>query len=668
MDTTGLGGTITSTALGASIPLQALAPIAFIAVCLVALLVAYGFVQFWFGRYKSSFGRSEEAIQFQFSIFSTHLFATPVIYGNKVVEAVNAVTDLLRENWINLALVIILGFVGYAWNREHTAIVAVAHKIYVCDVVPLLYDWPLYLANLARSLYDAIIPLWNLWHDWSSFFLTGWRTILKSCALAEADIKSLLDQVGAAAAALGTSIATFFQGDIFHDRWPLETFVHELGLAVNLAYEPLACFCEWLGPVWRFVTQLPQIPALEQAVSAAVNTGIRLLQTILNPIVNDEPIMWSSVAAELILFVIEAGNVVQLAAILVYNMLTDFLNEIGLLAMSEPEVTQQVFKLNGAEPTLSNLLHSAAYTRASPMRFGESFDASSQLSIARKLIWEYPPGTNLSDVLGLPVILTLLQTEWTHPITETVAAAIIIVNMTMNIISNPITALTGGDSLAYFQVGPIFDRLRNAWDALSGLLTLFDPNLPAVASYLGQAVLTYYEGLAELFFGTVFAIIHPTWSFGVPAPVDCTLPGACTYDTVPPDWTIFLIYPDYYDWEDNAIKRTIRLLDQDADALAILLACNETSLADDDCTDRPFQCFLRTTYLLVNEVVNQTAAALFYLPDLVQFDANVHTFQDIALARLQDLFYLAVECLTTWYFILFLLFDDGKTGTGGYYR
>jgi hypothetical protein len=309
-------------------------------------------------------------------------------------------------------------------------------------------------------------------------------------------------------------------------------------------------------------------------------------------------------------------------------------------------------------PTLSELFHATANTKLSTSSFAV---AQGELGAAlRGPIWNLPNNSNASDYLGFPVILALLQTPWSHAVTELGAAAIILANMTVNIACNPVVIFDTPEALAYLQFGPVFDRLKAAFDAAAQLLVIIDPSFPDAVSLLGQAVLTYAEGIVELIVGTIVAIIWPTWSFGEPPPTDCTTIGSCGYPA-PDGWTIFNIYPDYYDWENNALRRALLLLEQDADAIAILLGCNDTTLATDDCTDLPFQCAIRTAYLLAVETVNQTNSFIFYLPDLVQFDSALKTFQDLDPARLQELFYLFVECLTTWYLLSLFTFYFTRT-------
>lgn len=270
-------------------------------------------------------------------------------------------------------------------------------------------------------------------------------------------------------------------------------------------------------------------------------------------------------------------------------------------------------------------------------------------------IWELPPGMDLADLLGLPVLITVLETPWPRAVTELAAAAIVLGNMTLNMICNPVALVQGPSAIAYFQFGPVFDHIRASGDAASQLLVFVDPNLPAVVSLLAQAAVTLAEAVMELFVGTLNAIVYPTWSFGEPPPTDCSAPGACTYPA-PIGWTILFIYPDYYDWSNSALRRALRTLEYMADATLVMLGRDSTDTHQEHCAKKPVACTFYDTLLVATEAVNLTLTFLFYFPELVLFDDDRRTFQNIDLSRIHDRFYDLVEHISAWYALaLFLL-------------
>jgi hypothetical protein len=587
--------------------------------------------------------------------FNAVLLGVPRDYFNSVASTAGSILSLLTEQFTTLLTLFLFAGIGMLWNAQHNSIGAAIARVQQCDVLPVLNSVVLPIANFLRLLYDAIWPLVSLGENYRAFITTGWYRVLRQCTIAEVDPFSVIEQLATAAEALADAIVTFFSGDIFADRFLLTDFFTQTGLVANELLPALDCFCEWLNPIWVFATSLPQMQALHSALEAVVNVGIRLAQITLTAITELDAPFWSTAAEEAILLVISLGETAEQAALLALDLLTDLINQIGLLAQSDPVGTRALFGLpplvddddNAVPPTLSDLMHAAANTKLSQSSFAPP-RAGVGAAVERRPIWDIPPDSNVTDYLGFPAILLLMQTPWSHIVTELVAGGIVFANMTANIVSNPIEIFETPEAIAYLQFTAVFDRLRASWDALCQLLVIIDPALPDAVSLLGQAAITFGDAIIEMIVGTIVAIIWPTWSFGEPPPTDCSTPGSCGYPA-PGDWTIFNIFPDYYDWSNNGLRRTLLLLEADADAVAVLLNCNETTLADDNCTALPFQCAVRTAYLFVVEAVNQTNAFILYLPDLAQFDSSLKTFQDLSPARLQDLLYLFIECLTTWY-------------------
>lgn len=652
---------VTSSALAFTVPLEAIAPLLGIFILMVGLVLAAGLARAWFARYQNEFASDDQMVMIQITGFASVSLSTVRDYPSATANAVASMLQLLTESPAVLFTIIVFFLAGTLWNSKHTAIAAALLRVQQCGVLPIINDIVLPIANFVRLLFDAVWPLVSLGSNYYQFAMSGWYKILKKCAAdtIEAHADDLFNQVAVVAHALADAIVTFFAGDIFTDRILLTNLLTQIGLFANFLLPFGSCFCAWFDPIWVFYTSIPQMQALHTAIDAAVNAVLRLLQIVLNTMTEVEAPFWSTLFEELILLAISAGETVEQAAILVLDLLTDLINQIGLVAENDPEAVRTLFGLplkydeNGqvVPPTLSQLYHAAGNSKLSASSF-----ATPQRELGAALrgpIWNLPNSTNVTDLLGFPVILALLQTPWSHAGTELVAGALIIVNMTLNIVSNPVAIFsTPTIALSYFQVGPVFDRLKAAWDAASQLLVIIDPNFPDAVSFLGQALATYWEALAELIIGAIAAIIWPRWSFGEPPPTDCSAPGSCGYPA--DDWTFFNIFPDYYDWQNNALRRTLVLLNQDADAIAVLLGCNDTTISDDDCTAMPFQCAIRTAQLTAVEAVNQTLAFIFYLPDLAQFDYPLKTFDDLNPARLQELFYLFIECLTTWYALFHL--------------
>jgi hypothetical protein len=661
----GLGSLVSSSAFAFTVPLEALAPLLGIFIVILSLVLAAGLTRLWFARYKDEFADADTQVIIQLTGFaSVSVGALRDYPSTSLGTASSMLSSLFMDQPAALMTLLLFAVAGTVWNRNHNAIASAYVRLQQCDILPIINNTVLKIANFVRLVYDAVWPLVSLGTNYYSFITSGWYKVLTECTIDTVDTDAIFDQLAAAAKSLADAIVTFFAGDIFNDRFLMTDLLTQIGLFANLLMPVLNCFCTWFDPVWVFATSLPQMQALHSAIEAAVNTGLRAMQIVLNAVTNIDAPFWSTLAAELIILDISGGETLEQALVLALNLLTDLVDQIFLSAQNDPAGMRALFGLPAAydeesgellAPTLSELFHAAANTKLSTSSFAPP---PGELGAAlRGPIWNLPNNSNASDYLGFPVILVLLQTPWSHTVTELIAAGIILVNMTANIVSNPTAIFETPEALAYLQFGPVFDRFKASFDAAAQLLVIIDPSFPDAVSLLGQAVLTYAEGVVELIVGTIVAIIWPTWSFGEPPPTDCTTPGSCAYPA-PSGWTIFNIYPDYYDWDNNALQRSLLLLEQDADAIAILLGCNDTTLATDNCTDLPFQCAIRTAYLLAVEAVNQTNAFIFYLPDLVQFDSSLKTFQDLDPARLQELFYLFIECLTTWYFFPSFFFNS----------
>ncbi len=651
-----LTSTVINSVLAVTLPLEALAVIAAIFVILISLVLTWVVTRFWFHTYHKSYAPYEQALHVQVTNFFNNTTYTLRIYPAAVMDTIFAAIDLLRENWVNLAFIFGLAFAGWAVNRNQPLIGSTFSRMYVCDIVPIVENVPFRLLNLARLIYNGIGPMYSLWVDWFHFLTTGWYRILRECALTEGDFESVLERIGNAAADLGQSLATWFAGDIFSDRLLLTGVFYDIGLAFNAALDPLDCFCTWLHPISLFITSIPQITALHLALEAAVNAAIRVLQVVLTALINVDNPIWSDPTQELIDLVINAGETAEALLLLIVDLLTNLFNEISLLAMSNAAYINRQFGLSSildedtgelVPPTLSDLMHTAANTRASP-RYGSMGGLRSMDVRMATPIWDLPP-TNLSDLLGIPALVMVLSTPWSHAITELVAGGLILANMTLNIISDPVKVFETPEGLAYWQWKGVFDRIRASFDAAAQFVfVIIDPNLPASISLLGQTAITYAEGVMEILMSAIYAIVFPTWVPGVPPPTDCTVVGSCGYPA--PGWLFFNFFPAYWDWQGNALRRAIDFLDDDADAIAIVLGCNASEIAANNCTASfPAQCVLRTTFLFAAELLNQSNALVFFASDIVQFDASLHTMQDISFARLQDLFYEWILCLSETY-------------------
>jgi hypothetical protein len=219
------------------------------------------------------------------------------------------------------------------------------------------------------------------------------------------------------------------------------------------------------------------------------------------------------------------------------------------------------------------MLHATMQTTASPLRVG-----------AQSPIWNLPENSTLSDLLGVRRILLLLSTPWSYIVSKPVAAGVSIANGTLNMIGNSFTLFNSAAGIAYFQFGVPFDYLREAFGAVANLGVIFDEQLPAATKGTSDGLLFYIEAVPELFIIVLFGIIFPGFEPGPNPPINCSVIGACAYPA-PTGWSIFKIFPAYYDWEGNAIRQSLETFEENANSIAILLGCDNTTVETNNCTE-----------------------------------------------------------------------------------
>jgi len=278
----------------------------------------------------------------------------------------------------------------------------------------------------------------------------------------------------------------------------------------------------------------------------------------------------------------------------------------------------------------------------------------------------------LNETIGFDRLLILFYQPWPRIATQPVAAGVSLLNQTLNIITHSYN-FTNPDALSYFQFGPVFDYLREGWRAVASLTIIFANEVPDWVETLGDVALTLGEAITELVTGWIFAIIFMCWRPGNNPWGNCNVPPDstpcdCNTDPTLCNWTpsnvcnsteffdIFNFFPAYADWNNSALQEAIRYGEANADAMAIMLDCNQTEIDDSNCTSKPFQCMLRTASLGVMETLNQTHRLLFYLPDIVRFNHTAyHTMEDIGLEPIMDYALLFADCFSQWYASLYYL-------------
>lgn len=423
--------------------------------------------------------------------------------------------------------------------------------------------------------------------QWYKFVTTDYYQLLFACADPQ-DFQLVLENLSTALSAAVQALADWLGGDIANDPLDLTAALAAIGDAANAATDVLNCFCEALDPVWAFVIALPQIVALQVAINAAVNVGVRILQIPMNALLlgllapNLEPLV-----IEINTAIIAIGDTAQEVALLLLDMILAILDELGLLVATDDAVAaglglsavaasrEAVTPLQRRDALVA-AIHGALRTTASPLAVaGASNLAAAGLDVATP-IWDIPmDGDTLNSTVGLVQLIQLLSMPWSHVITEPMAAWFTAWNQTVALVTHLTTPDCDGvfDSpvgLQWLQTGPIFDRLRNAADAFPSAFVVLDTNLPAVYAHALRAILYMIQAVPELVPAFLYSLIFPPWVPATPAYTACDACDACPFDrsAAPVGWSIVQVLVYYGNWSESCLVRARDELLLAGDALA----------------------------------------------------------------------------------------------------
>jgi hypothetical protein len=631
----------------------------------ISALITWMVTRVFFSSYRKSFEADELILTMQAQLLGTSVINAAMRLPKSTYETLRAIIDGITGSLPRLLPLLLIAGLSLVWLDHHDDIIASALRTRQCWLLPAVHDFLMPLLNLLNLLYSTLWPLVNVWAEILWFYSSGAYRILRSCSSLD-DIMSVITTLSSAVVTFVQDLLTFMDdGGFFSNRLSLVPTMIYIGAAVAYLVEPLNCFCAWLNSVWVFLTSIPQQTSFHEAVEAVVNLAIRGIQWLLQLFTSLEFPMFSLIAEELIVAVLSAGDLIEDINSLFWEMLLDLYLEFAIAIEAHTDSLSEL-KLatdSSSSSKLATTFHAALRTWASPLRPQEAIVVQREkVSIATPL-WQIPEeDLDLEDLWGATRLLALLATPWSRIFTEPVAAAIVVANQSVNAILHPTEAFGSSTGIAFFQVGEAAGHVRASVDAAASLLVLFQEELPCVGSNLGQAVITLAESVVEIIIAFSFFIRFPRWAPGVPDPCEFV---TCEYPAEP-EWSIFDFFPLYASWSASGLTRTLELLQDDADCVAVTLGCNSTTLADDNCTDLPFQCATRQAYLLLIEYVNQTQLFFFYIPDLVRFDGSgdYKTFQDLSTVRIAELWTNLIECLVRWYVFLSFFFISG-TGKGG---
>src|SRR5690606_36394756 len=121
--------------------------------------------------------------------------------------------------------------------------------------------------------------------------------------------------------------------------------------------------------------------------------------------------------------------------------------------------------------------------------------------------WNITPGTNISTLLGLDRILLVLETPWSHFITQPLAAYWSVLNMTVAVVLNTADVFSPSSNVrAYFQFGHLRERAFLSVSAITDLLVYFDVSIPCPFASIGHMMVSVPFISLEFFIGWLFAL------------------------------------------------------------------------------------------------------------------------------------------------------------------
>jgi hypothetical protein len=444
------------------------------------------------------------------------------------------------------------------------------------------------------------------------------------------------------------------------------------------------CVCADADPVWNVVYGIPASPYLPIILDCALNSVMRAVQLPINVIREQAPPDTTSLSEELICTDFAIGDFAEDVFFLLIDMLIGIWDLIDEQVSGMSVASRSVFFARMATMhTMSesnmviprvvrdlrmgpDLLGFRALAMMSLSAVDETLYATrgykqklfqfdkeifpSELTDARMQIADSPI-VNGSVIMNefFEAILRIANAPWSRSVTGLVAVAIGGANLTLNVIFHPIDAFATPDGLAYFQFGLMGSYLRMSMDGISQLTAFFGNEWPCVVSKGLQVLTSLPETVAELVMGLIFAWAYPPWTFGVPAPVNCSIVN-CSQPP-PTGWTIFDPLPDYYAWNGSVLRQDLYFLEEGGECLAFALGCNTSAENNPsqnmttNCTDAPGACAARSVVRVATAAVNLTLSFIFYLPDLIKFNESEVDFSALPTLNLQLALEDAILCI-----------------------
>ena len=604
--------------------------------------------------------------------------AAATFIGGLVSSLGDALTNLVNNLpiLIGLAIIAILGFV---FNSTHDVILPQAFEIVQCKIQPVLNEIVYPLLNFARLMYSLVYPWVNLSRDVMSAWTTGliYGIILTDCTLGQGIgffLNIVQNLYNGVQQLINSFIDFVLNGLLTGGRWDMIPGLTTIFDTFNLTRPIADCLCQDATPIWDYYYALPESPSLYLAIDCAVNSIWKVPQIFINILRERAPPDITPLTNELICAEFAVGDYAEDVGVALIEMLTGIWNfiddQVNSMSVSARSIMftrmAVVHELAEGELLIPRVLRDLRMNpnyvshRGMAMAY---FSAADESLIASKRkadkIFNFDPAIfpasltddkpfrmQADDIVNGSVILDFFfegllrvaNAPWSRTFTGPLASLTSIANITLNAIFHPVQAFAEYTGLAYWQMGIPYTYFAMGADGISQILAFIGTEWPCVTSKPLQVVVSLPFAGVELISGVITAWAYPPWTFGVPAPVNCSIVN-CSQPP-PAGWGFLDSIADYYAWNGSILRQDMYLLEEGGDCFAFAAGCNTTApnnpnASYSNCSDAPWGCVARSTVKVLTAAINFTLSTAFYAPDLIQFNASRMDFSALPSMQLE---------------------------------
>lgn len=334
------------------------------------------------------------------------------------------------------------------------------NTFYQCYVINFVYAllWWVNLANLLLGMAWGGAVNSNAGFSW---LWTGVPIrVAATCSISNGPlaIEALLIHLGDALFELGAALTGFMETpDLLYDgRFELNAFFAAVGEIPSAVITPiLDCMCEFLSFVWTDALELTTSDSLHEGLTCTVNAAVKVIQMVGISIDRGEPLQWDNVTIEVQCATLHLSDVGGEAVALVIALVADIVDLIPVeiaaayTGTSESLATVQLKQVLGEVVDQDGNLYGVA---AGPPT--SSLDAIVDLTLAVQspAVGAAAETFNLSDVLGLRLLVRIAETPWPRVISHVANGGLALANNTLNLFLLATRAESSMNDVQYFQV------------------------------------------------------------------------------------------------------------------------------------------------------------------------------------------------------------------------